>query len=47
MLFLSNIYIFFLCNVLQVPTEFKEVLDNTVVVALSHSSLLVSFGRAI
>jgi len=27
---------------LQVPFEFKEVLDNTVVAAVSHSSKLVS-----
>lgn len=27
---------------LQVPSEFKEVLDDTVVAAVSHSSQLVS-----
>lgn len=27
---------------LQVPIEFKDVLDNTIVAAVSHSSKLVS-----
>lgn len=30
-------------SIMQVPAEFKEVLDNTVVSAVSHHAPLVSF----
>jgi hypothetical protein len=34
-----------MCFFLQVPAEFKDVLDNTVVAALSHSSAHVWFSH--
>lgn len=35
------------CCIIQVPQEFKEVLDDTVVTALSHYSPLVIFSLLI